>query len=96
VAAGAIAALAYAPVMVYLALMPESATVPFGNPFIQVGPAGPTWEFNCWALLGGLLKATLGTTVAVSATAWLYNRLARNEESGSPPEGPIGSTLTTA
>jgi hypothetical protein len=85
VAAGSIAALAYALCTAFCVLVPESTVVYLTTAFLHFDVTGLHLQITWGSFIASLLGWGLGTAVAAGATAWLYNRLARGEaESASP------------
>lgn len=85
VAAGSIAALAYALCTAFCAFVPEPTVVYLTAVFLHIDITGLYRQITWGTFVVGLLGAGLGTTVAAGATAWLYNRLARR---------PVGEAST--
>jgi hypothetical protein len=86
-AAGGIAAVAYALCTVFCAVAPEPTVAYLGNAFFHVDLTGLYQQMTWRIFVIGILEAGVGTSVVVGATAWLYNRLAQNEIPGSLPDG---------
>ena len=86
-AAGSIAALAYALCTAFCALVPESTVAYLTTVFIHIDVTGLYREITFGSFIAGLLGWSLGTAVLAGATAWLYNLLART---------PVGATSTRA
>jgi hypothetical protein len=87
VAAGSIAALAYALCTAFCAVAPESTVAYLGTAFFHVDLTGLYRQMIWGTFVIGLVGTGVGTGIVVGATAWLYNRLARNEVPGSLPDG---------
>jgi hypothetical protein len=95
-AAGSIAALAYALCTVFCAVTPESVVVYLGTAFFHVDLTGLYRQMTWGTFVIGILEATVGTGIMIAATAWLYNRLARMDVekplSAKQGEFPAGGT----
>ena len=76
-AAGGIAALAYALCTVFCAVAPDSTVAYLGTAFFHVDLTGLYRQMTWGTFFIGLLGAGVGTGIMVGATAWFYNRLAR-------------------
>ena len=87
-AAGGIAALAYALCTVFCAVVPESTVAYLGTAFFHVDLTGLYRQMTWGTFVIGILEAGVGTSVVVGATAWLYNRLARGEAEKPLPANP--------
>jgi hypothetical protein len=87
VAAGSIAALAYALCTAFCVLVPESTVAYLTTVFVHIDVSGLYRQITWGNFLAGLLGWGLGTAVVAGATAWLYNLLART---------PVGATSTRA
>jgi len=78
-AAGSIAALAYALCTAFCALVPESTVVYLTTAFLHMDITGLYRQITWRTFIIGLLGAGVVTGVVAGATAWLYNRLARTD-----------------
>ncbi len=78
-AAGSIAALAYALCTLFCAFVPESTMAYLGTAFFHVELTGLYRQMTWRTFAIGLLGVSVGTGLAACATAWLYNRLARTD-----------------
>ena len=78
-AAGGIAALAYALCTVFCVVLPESTVAYLSTALLHVDLTGLYRQIGWGIFLGGLLGSGLGMAAIAGATAWLYNRLARTE-----------------
>ena len=87
-AAGGIAALAYALCTVFCAVAPEPTVAYFVTAFFHVDLTGLYRQMTWGTFVIGILEAGVGTSVAVGASAWLYNRLARGEAEKPLPANP--------
>lgn len=76
-AAGGIAALAYALCAAFFALVPESTAVYVTVGVLHIDITGLSRQLSLGTFVVGLLVWGLGTAVVAGAMAWLYNRLAR-------------------
>jgi hypothetical protein len=83
VAAGVVAALAYAICTAFCALLPESTVADLVVVFLHVDLSGLYRQISWGSFVAGLLGSGLGTAVVAGAAAWLYNRLARTDAEGS-------------
>jgi hypothetical protein len=79
-AAGTIAALVYALCAAFCALVPESTVVYLTTVFLHIDITGLYREITWGTFLAGTLGSGLVTAAVAGATAWLYNRLARTED----------------
>lgn len=77
VAAGSIAALAYALCTAFCVLTPESNVVQLTTAFLHIDITGIYRQVTWGSFIVSLLGWGLGTAIMAGATAWLYNRLAR-------------------
>jgi len=77
VAAGSIAALAYALCTAFCAVAPESTVADLGTAFFHIDLMGLYRQMTWGTFVIGLFGTGVGTGVMVGATAWVYNRLAR-------------------
>jgi hypothetical protein len=84
-AAGSIAALAYVLCTAFCALVPEPTVVYLTTAFLHIDITGLHRQITWETFLLGFLGSGLGTAVAAAATAWLYNRLARQGAETSSP-----------
>lgn len=82
-AAGSIAALAYALCTALCALVPEPTVVYLTTVFLHIDITGLYRQMTWGTFVIGLLGYGLGTAIVAGATAWLYNRLARTGAAGS-------------
>jgi hypothetical protein len=82
-AAGSIAALAYALCTAFCALVPESTVAYLTTVFIHIDVTGLYRQITWGSFFASLLGWGLGTAIVAGATAWLYNRLARTEGGAS-------------
>ena len=76
-AAGSIAALAYALCTAFCAVAPESTVAYLGTAFFHIDLTGLYRQMTWGTFVIGLFGTGVGTGVLVGATAWVYNRLAR-------------------
>lgn len=76
-AAGAIAALAYACCTAFCAVVPESTVAYLSTAFLHVDLTGLYRQTSWGTFFTGFLGSGLGMAALAGATAWLYNRLAR-------------------
>lgn len=76
VAAGSIAALAYALCTAFCVLVPESTVAYVTTVFFHIDVTGLYRQITWGSFIASLLGGGLGTAVVAGATAWLYNRLA--------------------
>lgn len=79
VAAGSIAAVAYALCTAFCVLAPESTVVYLTAVFLHIDVTGLYRQVTWGSFIASLLGWVLGTAVMVGVTAWLYNRLAPTE-----------------
>ena len=79
VAAGGIAALAYALCTAFCVLVPEPTVAYLTTVFLHIDVSGLYRQITWGNFIASLLGWGLGTAVLAGATAWLYNRLARTE-----------------
>jgi hypothetical protein len=85
VAAGSIAALAYALCTAFCTLVPEPTVAYFTTAFLHFDIAGLHRQITWETFVLGPLGAGLAATAMAGATAWLYNRLARGEAERTLP-----------
>ena len=78
-AAGSIAALAYALCTAFCVLVPEPTVAYLTTVFLHIDVSGLYRQITWGNFIASLLGWGLGTAVLAGATAWLYNRLARAE-----------------
>ena len=76
-AAGRIAALAYALCVAFCVLLPESIVADGTTVYFHLDVTGLYRPIAWGSFIASLLGWGLGTAVVAGATAWLYNRLAR-------------------
>jgi hypothetical protein len=76
-AAGSIAALAYAICAGFCALVPESTLAYLSTVFLHIDLTALSRSINWESFFAGLLGSGLGMAIVAGATAWLYNCLAR-------------------
>jgi hypothetical protein len=79
VAAGTIAALAYALCTAFCVLVPESTVAYLTTVFFHIDVTGLYRQITWGSFIASLLGWGLGTAIVAGATAWLYNRLVRTE-----------------
>jgi hypothetical protein len=79
VAAGSIAALAYALCTAFCTLVPESTVVYLTTTVLHIDITGLYRQVTWGTFVIGLVGYGLGTAVVVGTMAWLYNQLARTE-----------------
>jgi hypothetical protein len=85
VAAGSIAALAYALCTAFCVLVPEPTVAYLTKVFFHIDVTGLYRQITWGGFIASLLGWGLGTAVMAGAAAWLYNRLARTEAKRSSP-----------
>jgi hypothetical protein len=79
VAAGSVAAMAYALCTLFCVLVPEPTVAYLTTMLFHIDVTGLYRQITWGSFIASLLGWGLGTAVMVGATAWLYNRLAWRE-----------------